>query len=304
MPLDSVHFLPHGAMLLNLELEGLPKEAERLHFNVRKAATECVKNIPETIIILSPHGFALRNLVSICLNRSVSGSAEWLGEWSQYRVDFQTDLECARSLLAFLNNNSASVEGISIHSEGNVAPIAWGEVIPLWFVEQACIESNLTKPRVVIVSWPKAIVSAVSYMKEAQKFGELLSQFCESYPSRVSVIFSGDLSHLHSSPIGTRELFQCIPGMFSPDSALAEKFDRFAVEWATQAAESKLNESRNKLSELAELSQDAYACGWASICALQNLLESSKLHWSGKMHDYAAPTYFGMMVLSISFDSQ
>lgn len=216
------------------------------------------------------------------------------------------------------------------------APLAWGEVVPLYFLyqEEEEEEDHVSHPPAIILTWPQARMNPVEYTPKACQLGRALLQFCQvDYPfdnngnnssnsssrRRISIIFSCDMSHVHGSPAGTAAMYCGHPSL-GENKQLAAHFDELLVQWATLlAVEGDTVKAGDLLFKQAiHTVTDAKACGWAGFCAMQSLFEALEEQqmttraantnttsteggpaWTGKIHGYFAPTYFGMMAVSV-----
>ncbi len=68
---------PHGAMILDPDLDNLPTGAQELNSAAQTAAAELALCLPDLCIIATPHGVSLPRSVAVYLNDSLEGSAGW-----------------------------------------------------------------------------------------------------------------------------------------------------------------------------------------------------------------------------------
>lgn len=307
MVLVSVSILPHGAMVLDLAMQGLPNPETigRLNQVCIRAADKLAHSKPETIIVFTPHGISNQSKPAVYINKSVQGSAGWNGNWDTYSVCGECDLPIAKELLSFLNESEdTKASGITCFSQALPATLAWGEVVPLFF-NQSLLDSGA---QVVVVSWPQKRFDPTRYTREAHAIGSRTQEFAHKHAKRVAVIFSCDLSHVHGLPSGID-----IPAPFLGDPSLgvnkelATQFDAQIVTWATLLSEGKYEQAKNVLysEQCMGVVAEAKSCGWAGFCAAQGVLElqcrDSMLLSSNGGVSYEVPSYFGMMVASYSF---
>ena len=95
MVLVGLSIIPHGTMILDLSMIGLPVKSEKLHFACEKAAVEIAITNPETIILFTPHGISSSSKPSLYLNKFVKGSAGWNGFWDNYTACASCDQSMA-----------------------------------------------------------------------------------------------------------------------------------------------------------------------------------------------------------------
>jgi aromatic ring-opening dioxygenase LigB subunit len=310
MVLSGACIMPHGAMILDLNMDGIPDGCRLLHQACVDTASSLLSTNPETIIIFTPHGISLSKTIGVCINESVSGSATWSGEWEDYRVCATCDLEVAHSLIKHLDEDNIAAEGIISTAASMTAPIAWGEVVPLHFLTREAGATNIFQ--VVVVSWPQTRFDPVNHSQAFMDIGESIQKFCRTKSSkRIGLVFSCDMSHMHGTVAGTRLIFSGSDS-FGQDADIAIRFDSAIVEWIKHLAMGDIIRSREILMVRAmDVVERAKACGWAGFCALQGCMEEAmavdktprshknKLDcWRGFFHGYAAPTYYGMMAAS------
>ena len=121
------------------------------------------------------------------------------------------------------------------------------------------------------------------------------------------------MSHVHGWPLGTAPIMYCGNPSLGEKKQLAVDFDALLVQWAMSLAVEGDTVKPGELlfKQAATNVTEAKACGWSGFCAMQSLLETveengrqkairdSLKPWLGKIHGYYAPTYFGIMVVSV-----
>ena len=335
MVLVGISVLPHGTMILDLSMYQLPNIDKVTDLNA--ACIEASKSIaqtnPETIILFTPHGISLNARPCLYLNKLVKGNAGWNGLWENYSACATCDQEMARELCNLFQCPSTGyqMDGLTAFAGGCAAPLAWGEVVPMHFT-QSLFESGV---EVVICCWPQLRHDPVHYAPQAMAIGERIYEYAHQHKKRISLMFSADLSHVHGIDPGAPAIYQGDPSL-GCDKPLAESFDGMIVQWMGHLIRGECTPARELL-----LSPDhclgiisrAKVCGWAGLCAIQgcmnkasaaadssnttditmikNTVESSdtvtngssivSCPWSGRVWEYAAPTYYGMMVATIEF---
>lgn len=303
MVLVNISVLPHGTMVLepsNHDIAGFPVGCQELHDGCYSAAQNIKDSAPDTIILITPHGISLKDSLAIYMNDSVAGSAEWNGYGEEFSVQYDCDVDLASSLISHLASASQRAEGVTMFSKSMVAPLRWGEVVPLWFLQSIQVTS-----KVIVVGLPQARFSPLVYADNATQFGTELFNFCERQSQRIALLFSCDLSHVHPIPSSVSTKYHCIPSL-GTDEVVASTFDNLAVKWISQLFEqSNVIDARTTLSsEMAKWVVDAKACGWSGMCCIQGCLErmassgSGTPSWKGVVHAYQHPSYYGMIVTS------
>ena len=306
MVLVHVSMIPHGTMVLEANrdsVKDLPKGCQDIYNGCCSAARDICDASPDTIIVITPHGISLRESLSVYMNESVAGNAEWNGYGEEYTVSCDCDGELATSLVDHLSSSSIKAEGVTLFSKASSAPLRWGEVVPLWFV-LAQVEI-----KVVMVGLPQARFDPITYAESASTLGRLLFDFCAIQTKRIALLFSCDLSHVHSIPPTVPVKYYCTPSL-GTDDTVATTFDNLATEWArTMMFNGDTCAARIILrSEMAKWVVDAKACGWSGMCSIQGCMERMlEVDYSGftgrlgKVHEYQHPSYYGMMVATVRF---
>jgi aromatic ring-opening dioxygenase LigB subunit len=304
MVLSAVAVLPHGAMLLDPSLPDLPPLAKELHHKMHQASEKFNSAESDIIIIISPHGIALSEAMSIYTNSKVEGSAEWLGNWKGFKASMDCDTDSAGKLLHHLRKEGVKADSITSFSRGVAAPLAWGEVVPLWFLKNNPGFKKDTK--VIVGSWPLKRFDGASYRAEARRIGELLHDFAQQHSQRVGVVLSCDLSHVHGTPAGTHPLFSGDASM-GEDKHLAEGFDSDVDALLRSMEQADHRHAESALDMLSLKVNDAKACGWSGICALVGCWEAickydtncdfvgnGRAPWIADVYFNGSPTYYGM----------
>jgi aromatic ring-opening dioxygenase LigB subunit len=86
MVLVGAAILPHASMILDPTLEDIPPGIDELHSAAKYVGDVIRDHEPDVIVLATPHGLNLSDSIGIYANHVASGSAEWNGEWGDYRV--------------------------------------------------------------------------------------------------------------------------------------------------------------------------------------------------------------------------
>jgi len=165
--LIGIAYLPHGTMLLDPNLKDLPDGAQSIHLSCMKISEKIAELNPDLIILLTPHGINLHQVINIYQpgesNSKASGNAEWNNNWTDYSVDVSLDGKISRDLYLYLKQRLPKVEGM-LSFGGLSTPLRWGEVVPLYFaLHQLALkrETNASRLKhISIQSQPKIIIIA------------------------------------------------------------------------------------------------------------------------------------------------
>ena len=205
MGIVSCLILPHGAMTFDGNPNGGSPTTERVKviselqkcdcnalFAAYSKAAEAVKaTSPDVIVLNTPHGMCLSGAVGVYLNDRAKGNAEWNGQWTEFEVDVALDTVLSRKLLDHLQNDGISAEGVTAFTVCEM-PLRWGEVIPLYFLQ------DITRAgvKVVIITNP---VSKMEELSETSHMGRSIAKFLRALDQHVLYVSSGDLAHTHET---------------------------------------------------------------------------------------------------------
>ena len=284
MPISEVYFLPHGMQII----PGLEDEYSKgflpLHDAMSSVQEECKKNCPDIFILFTPHGLASDNSFLIYKSQKLRGYYPHLvdsnidGKDIKETIIVNSDLPLIDKLYSHLKKNNIEISNITLGASQFPAPLAWGELVPMYYLHKACPETKL-----IVVSLPKKRFRASQFKEELLNIGRNVADFCSSNQENFSLVFSGDLAHTHdkNGPYGYSET--------------AQEFDSLIAHWI-QTLDAKI-----LLSDAYNLADKALACGLSTLTIFQGVNEflSQKFnheYFSGQLLGYAAPTYFGMAV--------
>eukprot|EP01084_Bolivina_argentea_P257591 434028_1 len=310
--LVGAFLFPHGALILDPD-PNTETKSHQLHKAMKKSA-ETIKTLkPDLILLTSPHGILLSNSYSIYLNKYAKGSAEWLGQYSEYELNIASNPSKANSLLNSIslnlkqNNNPLSVEGLSYIYEVFSIPIRWGEVIPLWFIRDILANAdndtntNEKQTEVIIMSSRLATPQlstmlnmdpiSIEYLNNVRYVGESIFDWCYNSDERIVVIVSGDLSHRHV----------CAWDQRFTSHVSAQPFDNLIEAWIKTMDSKYLNEA-------GLLQNSAWSCGFYGFVMLDGILQKWKRVFPDRnirnesvcapLH----PSYYGMTVAEFVFE--
>ena len=133
-----------------------------------------------------------RRLLLYIKTQLLQGSAAWNDDWTGYYVSCQNLLSVTDRLIDHFNANGIPTEGMKANSVSCGFPLAWGEVVPIWFVRPM-----LCNTPVIVISLPQARFEPLESQPIAQSIGYHLSLFMETLDERSFLVVSGDLSHVH-----------------------------------------------------------------------------------------------------------
>ena len=307
--LVGAFILPHGALILDPDPIKEP-ESYKLHNGMKKCAKQIKALEPDIILLTTPHGISLTNSLAIYTNKYASGSAEWLGQYTQYQLkNIEMDSSKANTLLKWINasdKDQYNVDGFRYIYKQFETPIKWGEVIPLWFIRDILKtkdddndkdNTNKKKAKLIIMS---SRLSNSSYdmdstdtneLNKLRCIGENILDWCDNLEERVVMITSGDLSHRHKNDIDQRYAA-------SDD---AKPFEDLIDLWINTMDSKYLNKA-------GLLQNTASSCGLYGFVIFDGVLQKwRRIHKLKSMINELVvpathPTYYGMTCASFLFD--
>jgi len=304
MVLVGCAILPHGCMTLDPHKDGLPEQARTLHHACVEAAGLVASWSPEIIFLVTPHGLSLSEHLGIYMNGNAAGDAEWRENWKEFKVDVKISLQTSTDLYKHLKGNNLKVETIRAFAGSCPIVLRWGEVVPLWFLNQQLQQSQQqSKSNVEFVILSPTAPSgnssvdrsslSPSKIPENLEFGKSIRKFIDSIPQKVAFVVSGDLAHTHSVSQNFHERYLSN----SHVSEEAKPYDSAIEKWL-----GTLN-SEVLIKEAASLVPKALSCGFDGFVILQGILgldNETPKKYSTKVLVNCAPTYYGMLVAVIS----
>ena len=281
--------LPHGGIALdpnyftNESNATTLQEAWELHDACVQVGEEIRQLSPDLIVLSTPHGIADLNDFQFYLNQRASGRGDTDNCECPpccYSISVKLAPDVAQDLIDFLKSNGLNnVSGLSAHAPplGSLSlfPLAWGEVIPLHFVQPN------TTPIVVLSQPSRRYYNSVIMIPELLKLGGSLAEQLEAMGQRIVIVISADLAHKHlsSGPFGY--------------SNQSDAFDKACGIWAETLSANALLETA------AAVVDEVYSCGYTGLVTLHGTLSKVGLaEWMPQLLANRHPSYYGMMIAS------
>jgi aromatic ring-opening dioxygenase LigB subunit len=243
--------------------------------NTVAAATEAAKKIkecnPQTIILITPHGPAFEDAVSVSVHPRLKGSFAAFGA-PDVVLGFETDGLLVRHILKKadrLGVNIVELTDDEAKNHGIRLELDHGALVPLYYLTKAGFKGQLVHISVGMLSY-----------EEVYTFGKAVQAAIGSVDKRVAVIASGNLSH-------------CVPADDAlSDHAKGREFDHKVME-----AVEKLN-IKTLLQMDREVVAAAKECSLRSIFFLMGVVGG--LNATGETLSYEAPLGIGYGVSLIT----
>ena len=270
---------PHGTITVPV----LAGEAAHKATTTRLALEELGKRMaaaaPETIVLITPHGYRVDGVFSLLHNQRVQGVLADEHEGNVHslahslKLSFEVDQKLNMAICEQARNLGVPVAkiGYAVPDDTSfVQELDWGALVPLWFMAAPLVP----QPRVVIACPDRGNLRDLPW-ELFPRFGQAIHRAANATGRRIALIASADLGHAHD-PNG--------PYGFSPASA---EFDA-ALQEAIQAQDLGRLLTFD-LDWLKRAATDAYG----QVLNLHGAIQGTTLH--GEFLSYEVPTYFGML---------
>jgi len=183
MPLIYACIVPHAGDLI----DDINKVVlTRKSMNEMGAKLEALD--PEVVVIVNPHGFRVRNAMSIAITEKA------IADWSPYvKLDFDVDTSLVNTIADKAEEMSVPVVRYIYGASGGdscFVPLDWGAVVPLYFMGH----KFENKPRIVHISPMKSLSLQMHY-----DFGRAIGRVINESNKRIAFIASADQGHAHNA---------------------------------------------------------------------------------------------------------
>lgn len=263
---------PHGGIIV----PALAGEAGQKALATRAAMEELGRRMaayqPETVVLITPHGYRVDGSFSLLNNRRVRGELgpDFGGNENSISLTFEVDKELNTAIIDAARVMEVPVTRIGYAVADDPAyfiPIDWGASIPLWFLGG----TFYPQPKVVIACPDRGNMPWELFAP----FGTAIRKAAESLDRRIAFVASADLGHAHDKdgPYGYNIASQEFDSALV-DAVKAQDLGRlltFDQAWLKEAA------------------TDAYG----QVLNLHGAIEGTDFR--GEFLSYEVPTYYGMM---------
>ena len=266
---------PHGSLIIPLLGEkgaekGLATRTAMEDLGRRMAATK-----PETLVIVTPHGYRVDGVFSLLNNRRVQGTLglEQEGNGNSLTLTFEVDRELNAAIIKESQSLGVPVKCVyyAVADDPTFSmPLDWGALVPLWFLGTPLNP----QPRVVIACPDRNNVP----WDLSAPFGLSIRKAAENLNRRIAFVASADLGHAHDAQ-----------GPYGYDIA-SQEFDTALVDAVRAQDLGRLLTFDQAW--LKRAATDAYG----QILNLHGAIEGTAFH--GELLSYEVPTYFGMMCVA------
>lgn len=184
MTLERLYVIPHGDEIIDL-----PNAESRSMAESIQEMTSGDRS--DTVAIISPHGLALSEKVSVICTEHLKGYFKLKSRI--LRKNYSIDVEDSISLAGSYPDYAERVNFVTSSGPMSVFPADFGTLIPLQF---------FGKRSVIAMGQPRP-----TKVNNLLEFGKILSDFVAGSERRISVVISADQAHTHSAkgPYGYSE---------------------------------------------------------------------------------------------------
>lgn len=250
----------------------------------------------ELVVVFTPHGHQCADLFLVYGAGTAQGSALWDNRWGSFSVSCSGNKQVAHELVSALRAASVPCDLFLSFSESSPIELRWGEVVPLYFLEQSFKKNGRALPNVVIVSLPtKRLIFNADYQHSLENFSSSFIRYFQHLPLKTSLLFSADLAHTHPSPDSHPN--QPLPPLTNGDP---EIFDQFLENYIRQSDTIEGQASLDRA--IAMFPRGIHCCGLSAFVILRACLAilatgcpEGPLHLVDGLVARAHPTYYGMM---------
>ena len=278
-------FLPHGDFAFDPSLVNFENGSQALHDAAASVGAQLAAARPDVVLLSTPHGESA-DVPFLFLDASLADGYATIGldldrdcadgcyDATLPTSPLRVDANLTRATVARLRGDGFRVAALEAFADTEPAPLRWGEIIPLSF-----LNATLGSTSLVVLGQPaRRQTDEVQMVPELLSLGRALFESLDALSARVLVVVSGDLAHTHlaSGPYG-----------YNP---AAVPFDAALGAWASSLDPAPLLENATALAD------DAKSCGFTGAVMLHGLLNASCGRFTPRLLANAAPTYYGMMV--------
>ncbi len=268
---------PHGGITVPLLAGAASRRATRTRLALEELGRRMAAALPETVVLITPHGHRVDGAFSLLNNQRVRGTleAEEAGNANSLTLSFQVDQEFNMALRTRAGELGVPVARIGYavpDEEAFVQELDWGALIPLWFLAAPLVP----RPKVVIACPDRGNLPWDLF----PAFGEAIRLAARTTGRRIALIASADMGHAHD-----------FNGPYGLDPASAE-FDA-----AVQQAIREQDLGRLLSFDLDWL-QRAATDAFGQLLNLHGAIQGTGMR--GELLSYEVPTYFGMLCAAYS----
>jgi AmmeMemoRadiSam system protein A len=229
---------PHPPIIVHEVGRGREQETRRTLDALDTVAKEIAAIMPETVIIVSPHGPVQPASIGILTAPRAQGD---MGRWDAPNVvfDFENDLAAVEAIRKAAHAEGLSLAPLESWDDGAIDGLDWGCTVPLYY-----LRSGFGGARLV------AVTPCFQGPQYHYKMGEVIGRALDQLERRAAFVCSADLSHC---------LMPGAPGGYNPaghefDAAYQDAVATWDVDWVLGAErEFRIRAAEDAISQTAML---------------------------------------------------
>lgn len=280
----NAYIFPHAPILISKIGKNRTSQAVNTVRACEKAALEIYKDMPDTIIISTPHAPGFSDYVVISDTKILNGNFDSFGE-HEISLSFENNLKLAEKI-----SQMADFEGIGAgfltKSQKNLYGISdfldHGSAVPLYFINEE-FKKHDRKFSVVCISTP------FLSLFELYEFGKIIGKAVGFSENKAVYVASGDLSH---------RLTVFAPAGYSPEG---EKYDKRLVSLIGKSDfDALLNTDPVSMEKAGECGTRSFAIMYGAMSCNADIGKNTDSNLKSEIFSYEGPFGVGYMVAKIS----
>lgn len=268
----SAYIFPHPPIIVPEIGRGEEKPAVKTIKACQEAAKDIAYRKPDTIIVITPHGPAFRDAVSISVNEELIGSFKNFRR-SDVRLSFKNDTDLVQKILSHSKKTGVAIAELNaqLTSRFNIdVELDHGALVPLYYIAKEFTGFKLVHICMGFLSFEELFV-----------FGTAINDAIKETGRNVVIVASGDLSHKLSDdgPYGYNKY--------------GKEFDELFIKLLKQG------EFENIISIDEKLAEEAAQCGLRPFTILFGALKDYKV--KSQVLSYEGPfgVGYGVAIINI-----
>ena len=263
----SYFLMPHPPIIIPEVGRGREEEVENTLNSCIEVGNRIEKLKPETIIIVTPHGTAFRDAVTVVTDKEISGDFAEFGA-PEVKLNYEIDKNLTMSIIKYATKAGISVAHLDRSSARNYGvryELDYGAMVPLYYADK---NKNCKLVHITYGMLPPM---------ELMNFGRCIKKAVKDSNIKAVFIASGNLSHR----LTENEAYSYTPLGIKFDIALIEKL--------------KSGDIKEIFNIDKKLIKEAGECGLRSLYVLAGAINSSKI--KSELLSYEGPLGIGYGIM-------
>lgn len=254
MPVVFSAISPHSPLLIPRIGKKNLKYLNKTLYSLRYLEQELYASKPDTLIIVTPHGYIIQDAFNINLSNQYIGQFHDFGDHAT-TINFQGDSMVIQMIRA--GNESTYFKDDNPYVLTSISKVDWGVSVPLYYLLQHL--KNLPIIPIHVSHLP---------LEAHYHFGEFLRKKINKINKRFALIASADLSHSRKK---------------NKNSILSDKEIHFDKKILSNLQNKNINYFLSKDKELLKYPS---ICGLSSIMILLGIMQGSEYHCQLLSYEY------------------